>query len=112
MRHLFVAALTAAWALVVVACSTSSAKPGEIVEGTVIFGHEVRAFRPAGSDTEYWLIDKSGCLQEKYKASGQPEWEAEAKLEVKNVGKLTDGFGEDYESAYEVLRVISVEDKR
>lgn len=89
-----------------------SANPGEIVEGVISFGHEVRSFRPFGSDTDYWLIDKSGYLQERYKASGQPEWKADAKLEVKNMGKMSEGFGRDYESAYQVLRVISVEDKK
>lgn len=89
-----------------------SANPGEIVEGTITFGHEARLFRPAGSDTDYWLIDKSGYLQERYKASGEPEWKAAAKLEVKNIGKMSEGFGKDYASAYQVLRVVSLEDKK
>lgn len=85
-----------------------SANPGETVRGTIIFGHEVRAFKPAGSNTVYWLIDRSGYLQEKYKEAGVPEWEVEAELEVKNLGKQDDGFAADYDAAYQVLRVIKL----
>lgn len=83
-----------------------SAKPGKIVKGKIIFGHEVRSFQPEDSDKTYWLEDKSGYLMEKYKASGEPEWIVYAELEVKDTGRATDGFAEDYDSTYQVLRVI------
>lgn len=87
-----------------------SANPGEIMRGVVTFGHEVRAFRPENSDTTYWLVDESDYLMEKYKESGLAEWNVKAELEVKYLGKQDDGFAEDYVGAYQVLRVIKLEE--
>ena len=81
---------------------------GKTVQGLITFGHEVRTFRPEGSDTVYWLVDKSGYLTQKYKKSGLAEWKVDAKLEVRNIGKVHDGFAKDYSYAYEVLRIISL----
>lgn len=86
-----------------------SANPGETTQGVITFGHETRTFRPKGSDTVYWLVDKSGYLMQKYKESGLSEWKVTAELEVKNIGKRNDGFAKDYSSTYEVLRVIKLE---
>ena len=43
-----------------------SANPGEIVRGTVTFAHEVRTFRPLNDTAVYWLVDRSGYLQQRY----------------------------------------------
>lgn len=55
-----------------------SANPGEIVRGTVTFAHEVRTFRPLNDTAVYWLVDRSGYLQQRYLDSGRPEWQADA----------------------------------
>ena len=57
-----------------------SANPGEIVRGTVTFAHEVRTFRPLNDTAVYWLVDRSGYLQQRYLDSGRPEWQADAEL--------------------------------
>ena len=36
------------------------------MEGELRIGHEVRAFTPSGSDREFWIVDKTGQLLEKY----------------------------------------------
>lgn len=82
----------------------------EVKQGTIIFGHEVRAFQPDNDSLTYWLVDRSGTLQEKYRKSGEPEWTVRAKLEIKDLGKSDDGFAEDYDSTYEVVRILELED--
>lgn len=87
-----------------------SANPGEIRKGIVTIAHEVRTFTPEGSDSAYWLIDKSGYLQERYKQAGVPEWKTEAELELKKTDKQNDGFAKDYAGVYQVLRVIKLKE--
>lgn len=36
------------------------------LSGMVRLGHEVRSFQPENSDKEFWIVDKSGQLEEKY----------------------------------------------
>lgn len=87
-----------------------SANPGEILDGVITFGHEVRTFRPENSDKAYWLVDKSGYLMERFKASGSAEWTVNARLEVKDLGKGTDGFAKSYDGTYQVLRVVRIDE--
>lgn len=86
-----------------------SAAPGKVLRGIVTFAPERRTFQPEGDTTVYWLVDKSGFLQQKYVQSGQPEWQVEAELEVKDVGKSKEGFGAAYGSTYQVMRIVKVE---
>jgi putative lipoprotein len=79
-----------------------------IYRGHALHGHEVRVFRPCGSDDQLWAIDPSGLLWDQYKrllpdpASGQ---EIFAVVEALEVPAPEDGFGADYPGA---LRVESV----
>lgn len=85
-----------------------SAAPGKVLRGIVTFAPERRTFQPEGDTTVYWLVDKSGFLQQKYVQSDQPEWQVEAELEVKDIGKSEEGFGAAYGSTYQVLRIIKI----
>lgn len=85
-----------------------SAVPGKVLRGIVTFASERRTFQPEGDTTVYWLVDKSGFLQQKYVQSDQPEWQVEAELEVKDIGKSKEGFGAAYGSTYQVMRIVKV----
>lgn len=85
-----------------------SAAPGKVLQGIVTFASERRTFQPEGDTTVYWLVDKSGFLQQKYAQSGEPEWQVAAELEVRDVGKSKEGFGAAYGSTYQVLRIIKI----
>lgn len=79
------------------------------VDGVLRLGHEVRSFQDNRDCKEYWLVDKSGQLMEKYKEvigskiiNNQP---VQARLKVKNIGKMSEGFGAEYDGAYEVMEI-------
>lgn len=87
-----------------------SASPGKKMHGTVTIAPEVRTFRPDGTTTDYWIIDKSGYLQTKYKEAKVPEWKVGAELELKELANPTAEFAKDYAGTYEVMRVISLDE--
>lgn len=81
------------------------------LSGTVRLGHEVRSFRPAGSNQEFWLVDKTGTLAEGYDRAvgGRKDWQpAPATLRVEYAGKWTDGFAADYDGVYLVREVVKI----
>ena len=80
--------------------------PTDIVRGTITFSPEVRIFQSQDDTTKYWLIDKSGYLQESYFKSGQPEWKTHAELVIRDLGKIDDGFASAYCSTYQILHII------
>lgn len=82
------------------------------VSGLLRFGHEVRSFTDFQDNKEYWILDYSGQLMSEYQKiigtdilAYQP---IKAVLVVQDVGKMTDGFGADYDGAYEVKEIISL----
>ncbi len=90
-------------------CACSQTKE---VNGTLRMGHEVRSFTNNSDHKEYWLIDKSQSLMPAYQkiigqevASYQP---IHARLQVKDIGKLEDGFGAEYDGSYEVKKIIAL----
>lgn len=89
-----------------------SASPRIILHGTVTIAPEVHTFRPDGTTTDYWIIDKSGYLQVKYKEAQVPEWKVEAELELKEITTTTAEFAKHYAGAYEVMRVISLDESK
>lgn len=90
-------------------CSKNDVK---IVSGTLTMGHEVRAFVENGQDKEYWIIDKSGNLYEQYTQISPVEQGGYvpviAELKVKELPKMEDGFGAEYDGTYEVIEIISL----
>lgn len=82
-----------------------------VILGTLIIGHEVRAFKPEGCSQSYWVVDKTGELYERYDSvtgqikNGTP---LEASLLVENTGKAKDGFAKNYPAVFEVHQIISI----
>ncbi len=90
-------------------CSCSENKQ---VCGTLRMGHEVRSFTNEADNKEYWVIDKSQTLMPAYQKiighkvpNSQP---VRACLEVKDIGKLKDGFGAEYDGGYELEKIINL----
>lgn len=84
----------------------------KVVSGSLTMGHEVRSFIQNGQDKEYWIIDKSGDLYEQYMHVAPLEQGAyipvSAELKVKELPKMEDGFGAEYDGTYEVIEIISL----
>lgn len=82
------------------------------LSGMVRLGHEVRSFQPENSDKEFWIVDKSGQLEEKYNKltggnkNGKP---VKATLKLKYDGQWEDGFAAEYDGVYLVSKVIQLE---
>ena len=82
------------------------------LSGMVRLGHEVRSFQPENSDKEFWIVDKSGQLEEKYNKltggnnNGKP---VKATLKLKYDGQWEDGFAAEYDGVYLVSEVIQLE---
>lgn len=85
---------------------------GKKMHGIVTIAPEVRTFRPDGTTTDYWIIDKSGYLQARYEDAKVPEWKAEAELELKEVINPTAEFAKNYAGTYEVMRVIGLDESK
>ncbi len=89
-----------------------SVSPRIILHETITFAPKVHTFRPDGTTTDYWIIDKSGYLQVRYKEAKVPEWRVEAELELKEVTKPTAEFTKHYAGTYEVMRVICMDESK
>ena len=79
------------------------------LEGQLILGHEVRTFKPCGSDKTFWISDKTGKLKELYTKltiGKKPYTPIFTEIEVKDKGKAKEGFPAEYESVYEVVNVL------
>lgn len=79
--------------------------------GTLIMGHEVRTFKPDNCNEEYWIVDKTGSLSEKYDKltggvkNGEPVY---ATLKLEYQGKWDDGFAAEYPGVYFVKGIIEM----
>ncbi|MCU6768391.1 lipocalin family protein [Barnesiella propionica] len=82
------------------------------VNGELIIGHEVRSFMQKGDSIDYWIVDETGELTQKYDEvtkgtkNGTPVY---AELKVINMGKSNDGFAAEYAGVYKVVTVLNVE---
>lgn len=83
-----------------------------VQEGILTIGHEVRSFRPDGSDEEFWIIDKTDRLAGMYDKvtsgmkNGKP---VKVRLKLEYNGKWEDGFAAEYAGVYFVREVLAVE---
>lgn len=81
------------------------------LKGTVTIGHEVRAFKPEGSNDEYWIVDKTGSLEDLYdkttkgQKNGSP---VKAVLKLEYNGKWDDGFAAEYSGVFFVREIVSL----
>lgn len=83
------------------------------VTGQLAIGHEVRSFKADNDTLEYWFIDKTGKVREKYEEL-VPEGmknctPVKAELKVVKKGKSDDGFAADYDGVVEIVEVINIE---
>ena len=79
------------------------------LKGQLTLGHEVRTFKPCGSDKTFWVSDKTGKLKEFYSkltVGKKPYTPIFTEIEVKDKGKAKEGFPAEYESVYEVVNVL------
>ena len=84
-------------------------KKSNILDGELTLGHEVRTFKPCGSDKTFWVSDKTGKLKELYAkltAGKKPYTPIFTEIEVIDKGKAKEGFPAGYESVYEVVNVL------
>lgn len=83
----------------------------DIMDGLVTIGHEVRSFVPEGSGDEFWLVDRTGVLEDNYDRltggvkNGKP---VRASLKVEYAGRWDDGFAAEYDGVFLVREVLSV----
>lgn len=86
-----------------------AAQEKEVVSGQLIIGNEVSVFKPCGSKKEVWITDKTGKLENLYTElteGKKPYTPIFAKIEIKDMGKATEGFPAKYEGVYEVVSVL------
>ena len=81
------------------------------VKGKLIIGHETRSFTSEGDSTDYWIVDKTGDLLQKYDGetkgikNGTPVY---VELEVIDMGKSDEGFAADYAGVYHVMKINKI----
>ena len=82
--------------------------------GRLVMGHEACSFTPDGDTLSYWVVDRSGELEQRYKealpAGAQPYTPVPAELKVKKTGPSSEGFAADYDGVVEVQQIIRVGD--
>ena len=79
------------------------------LSGKLTFGHEVRSFKPCGSDKTFWVSDKTGKLKKTYEeltVGEKPYTPIYAEIEFIDKGKASDGFPAEYESVYEAVKIF------
>jgi len=87
---------------------------GNVVEGWVTIGHEVRSFKPCDAENDLWLMGQSPALKEIMAAYRReiPDDKDYRPLFMVFAGKLIetppDGFGADYEAAFLATHLIRV----
>ncbi|KPK79205.1 MAG: hypothetical protein AMS25_13520 [Gemmatimonas sp. SM23_52] len=103
-------ALAGALLLCASACG-SGAPESEIFRGFAVHGHEVRSFRPCGSEDALWAIDPKGKLWEMHDElvpHREPYEEVFAVVAGRMGAPPTEGFGADYPGRLEIDEVLYV----
>lgn len=94
--------------LFLTSCNDNTKKV-ETLKGHVVWGHEVRTFKPCGSNQTFWVADDSGKLKDAYHEFTLKDKEVYqsiyAELEVEYKGKASEGFPANYDGVYEVLNI-------
>lgn len=81
------------------------------LEGELSMGHEANIFQPCGGDKEYWIYDKTGNLDKLYNKvveGEKPYTVTFARIKVIDRGISEDGFSEEYDGVYEVVKVEEI----
>jgi putative lipoprotein len=85
------------------------AQPTEILSGFAVHGHEVRSFRPCGTEEPLWAVDRSGALWKAYgdlAFHNEPYEELFCIVEGRRMPAPPEGFGADYPGAIEIVEVL------
>ncbi len=80
-----------------------------VVSGFAVHGHEVKSFRPCGTEEPLWAVDRSRVLWEVYEElafHNQPYEEIFCIVEGTLEPAPEDGFGAGYAGAIEVTKVF------
>ena len=78
------------------------------VKGELVIGHEVRSFTSEGDSCNYWIVDETGELIQRYDniTKGVKNGKTvHAELEVIDLGKSGEGFAADYAGVYQVIKI-------
>lgn len=79
------------------------------LKGELSMGHEANIFQPCGGKKEYWIYDKTGKLDKEYNKVAkdkQPYTVIFAEVQIIDRGVSEDGFSEEYDGVYEVIKVL------
>lgn len=92
--------------------ATSDVTPAvQVLRGYAVHGHEVRSFRPCGSEDILWAVDPTGLLwnlHQELVPNREPYEEVFAVVEAREVPAPSSGFGADYPAAISIERVVYV----
>jgi putative lipoprotein len=103
-------ALFAAALLGASACAPGTPE-GQIFRGLAVHGHEVRSFRPCGSEEALWAIDRQGVLWESHNElvpRREPYEEVFAVVAGRMGPAPTEGFGAEYPGRLDLDEVLYV----
>jgi putative lipoprotein len=87
------------------------APEAQIFRGLAVHGHEVRSFRPCGSDEALWAIDPQGVLWEIHNElvpRNEPYEEVFAVVAGRMGPAPTEGFGAEYPGRIDIDEVLYV----
>ena len=105
--------LTAVFAAALLSASScaTGARESQIFRGLAVHGHEVRSFRPCGSDEALWAIDRQGVLWEVHNEL-VPHREPYEQVFAVVAGRMgappTEGFGAEYPGRIDIDEVLYV----
>lgn len=77
--------------------------------GKLTLGHEANSFQPCGSKQLFWVSEKTGKLKQLYgelTVGENPYTPIFAEIEFIDKGKANEGFPAEYESVYEVVKIL------
>lgn len=96
--------------LFVISCTAHDSQKEKVMKGHLVFGHEVRSFKPSDSDKTYWLIDASDDdIWDKYKSFNKAPYQPiYAEIKVVKSERSDIGFAQDYDGIYEVKDLIKI----
>ncbi len=94
------------------AVASDEAAAGEVADGLFVWGHEVRSFRPCGSEMELWVVGAPEVMDplvaEQRKLTDGPYQPVYVRLVGEVSGPPEDGFGADYDGTFGVRNVLEV----
>lgn len=81
----------------------------EVFRGSIVFGHEVRSFRPCGEEETFWVVDQTGILWDLHRDLApdlRPYQEVFFVLLGRRGPPPKEGFGADYAGELSVTEIL------